>query len=165
MDAPCIDVMRVLIRMLVGDPLEAMEAAKKAILLFENSNPVLLAEIAANKKYKKWSRIGAVYALGFLASKGGSRTLLSILSDRLEPPHLRSHAAEALGNLKEQRAVRQLTKILADKEPPSLKRWCVYALSEIGGKRANLVLKQLEAAKPRGAIGRELRLVGGKARR
>ena len=51
--------------MLAGDPVEAMEAAKRLIVA-ETMEPVGLSRIAADKKNKSGGRVAAIYALGFL---------------------------------------------------------------------------------------------------
>ena len=148
---------RLLMRMLTGDPVEAMESAKEVIGLGTRVNPMLLKDIASNKIYKKWSRIAAVYALGFLAHKASTSALMRILQDQRENTQLRGHAAEALGNMREPRAVLALGKVLWADDHTSVKKWCVYALSEIGSDRAGSLLKQFEATNPVGVLRRELK--------
>ena len=148
---------RLLMRMLTGDPVEAMESAKEVIGLGTRVNPMLLKDIASNKIYKKWSRIAAVYALGFLAHKASTSALIRILQDQRENTQLRGHAAEALGNMREPRAVLALGKVLWADDHTSVKKWCVYALSEIGSDRAGSLLKQFEATNPVGVLRRELK--------
>jgi len=57
---------RLLLRIVTGNPVEIMEAAKEIIRSGKSIAP-LLAEIAANRKCRKWSRIAATYAFGFIA--------------------------------------------------------------------------------------------------
>ncbi|MGH9513754.1 MAG: HEAT repeat domain-containing protein [Terriglobales bacterium] len=123
------------------------------------TEPTLLSEIASNESYKKWARIGAIYALGFLNHKASAKVLISILRKRSESLQVRSHAAEALGNMREDRASSTLGGILMSREPASLKKWCVYALSEIGTVRARAILKKFAATNPRGVLARELKSV------
>jgi HEAT repeat protein len=148
---------RILMRMLTGDPVEAMESAKEIIGLGTRVDPMLLKDIASNKIYKKWSRIAAVYALGFLAHKASAPALIRILQDQRENAQLRGHAAEALGNMRDPRAVLALGKILSADEHTSIKKWCVYALSEIGSDRAGSILKRFEATNPVAVLRRELK--------
>jgi HEAT repeat protein len=149
---------RLLMLLLTGDPIEAMEAAKKIIGRSATVAPVLLLEVAQNKKYKMWSRIGAVYALGFLGLKLSVPRLIRILEESGEPLTLRCHAAEALGNVQDPRAVATLERILMQKEPPSLKKWCIYALAQIGTSRAKMILTRIKEQKPKGLIAKEINL-------
>ncbi len=43
-------------------------------------------------------------------------------------------------------------------EPSSLKRWCVYALSEIGTPHAKTVLIRLKESNPKGVVAKEMNL-------
>lgn len=150
------DSTRILMRILTGDPVQAMESAKKVIGSRADIDPSLLREIATNKLYKKWSRIAAVYALGFLAHRASAPALIGILEDRDEHFELRGHAAEALGNMGDPRSLAVLDRILGRKERPSIKRWCVYALSQIRNPKARSILKKFEATKPTGVVAKEL---------
>ena len=149
---------RLLMRLLTGDPVEAMEAAKNIIGGKNGPAPVLLLEVAQDEKYKKWSRIGAVYALGFLGFKPSVPGLIRILEESREPLSLRCHAAEALGNAQDSRAVATIEQVLMRDEPASLKKWCIYALSQIGTSQARTVLTRVKEAKPRGIVAKEINL-------
>jgi HEAT repeat protein len=131
-----------------GDPTEAIEAAKR-IILDDSVSPDVLAGIAADKDRKIWSRVAAIYALGFIddASISGA-ALVGILADRNEPEECRSHAAEALGHVKHKQAVPTMEAILASDDPPDVKSWCTYALTEIGGRRARAILQKFTASHP-----------------
>jgi hypothetical protein len=144
--------------LLTGDPVEAIEAAKKIIVRSGTLAPVLLLEVAQNEKYKMWSRIAAVYALGFLGVKLSVPRLIHILEESREPLTLRCHTAEALGNVQDPRAVAVLERVLMRKEPPSLKKWCIYALSQIGTSKAKMILTRIKEAKPKGIIAKEINL-------
>jgi len=50
-----------------------------------------------------------------------------------------------------------MKKILARDDSPRVKRWCVYALSEIGCAKALGVLKTFALTKRTGEVGEELR--------
>jgi hypothetical protein len=152
---------RTLLRMLTGDPTEAMESAKKLIGSKVPPEPALLEQIASERRYKRWSRIAAVYTLGFLSSKPSVDTLMSILRDGSDDPRVRAHAAEALGNIRDKRAIAALREALLGNEAASIKRWCIYALSEIGAERARPILEELAATRPTGAVARELRMALG----
>jgi HEAT repeat protein len=152
-----INSFRSLALMLGGDPIQAMESAKNVIGGKVNINPFLLAEIASNKMYKRWSRIAAIYALGFVNHKPSAQELIRILGSRDEDSQLKDHAAEALGNMNEPRATAVLGRTLMAEESPNVKRSCIYALSQIGGSKAHLALKKFEATKPSGEMGKALK--------
>ncbi len=150
--------MRLLMRLLTGDPVESMEAAKDIVGRKGVLAPALLLEVAMNKKYRTWSRVGAVYAMGFLGFKSSVPGLIRILEESKEPLSLRCHAAEAIGNTQDSRAIEVLEQVLMREEPPSLKKWCIYALSQIGTSRAKVILTKIKEAKPKGMIAKEINL-------
>jgi len=49
---------------LAGDPVEAIEAAKR-LIADDIVDGAPLAKVATNKKNRPWARIAAIYALGF----------------------------------------------------------------------------------------------------
>ena len=157
MKRPDINSFRSLALILAGDPIQAMESAKKVIGGKVNINPFLLAEIASNKTYRRWSRIAAIYALGFVNHKPSAQALIRILGSRDEDSRLKDHAAEALGNMNEPRATAMLGRILMAKEGPNVKRSCIYALSQIGGSKAHAALKKFQVTKPSGETGKTLK--------
>ena len=80
---------------LFRDPVEAMEFAKQIIAGKQDTDEQALLEIALLKTNPKWTRIAAIYALGFVGSRDGSvPRLRCILQD--DDPHVRDHAREAL---------------------------------------------------------------------
>lgn len=127
--------------LLAGDPVEAMETAKAIIGKHLAVDPGELEAIASNRKARKWSRLAAIYSLGFLAEGSAVEPLLQILSDSKEPVALRAHAAEALGNIGDPRAVPRLAEMLRCETSPSLHTSCRYALEEIGGPEARAALQ------------------------
>lgn len=151
------DVTILLVRVASGDPREAIEAAKRLIGLKASVDQIALIEIASRATYRKWARIAAVYVLGFRGDGRAAATLRKILASRAGHVQIRNYAAEALGNLGDARALSILGGILKRDEPPELKRWCVYALSEIGGHRARSLLERFEGTKPSGKLRQELR--------
>jgi HEAT repeat protein len=115
-----------------GDPVENMETAKKVIGGDADIDNVTLSKVAENKSLGKWPRIAAIYALGFAAGAAGYAGLFRrILSDEREDPEIRSHAAEALGNLRDRNAVMLLKDILGHASDPALLASCRYALGEL----------------------------------
>jgi len=150
---------RVLLQMLVGDPVQAIESAKAIVGGRAKIYPAVLVDIARTDEFNKWSRIAAVYALGFLGHRQSVPVLVRILSDRQESLQVRSHAAEALGNIRDSRSIPVLERVLMGRDRGSIKRWCVYALSEINSPRALHVLKRLAATTPTGVVAKELKSV------
>jgi HEAT repeat protein len=148
---------RLLVRLVAGSPVEAMEAAKRLIVSRQPSLLGLLLEIAGRGDYKKWARIGAIYTLGLLGNRRCVPFLIRVLGNEAEPRSIRSHAAEALGNLRGRRAVPTVRRVLLDPdESADVKRSSVYALSQIGGRTAVSALRKFGSTGPRGRLGREL---------
>lgn len=143
-------------RLLIGDPVEAMEASKGIIGSHFGPTPDLLLEIAADDGYRVWSRVAAVYAIGLSGSKRSAPYLIKLLEARKEPPLLRSHAAEALGNLGSTRAVDALATALAVENSRSLKRSCVYALSQIRTPRSRAILEAASTSRLSGLVRKEV---------
>ena len=129
------------------DAEEAIENAKVIIAQVKSGNfAALVQRIAEHRKMPLGSRVAATYSLGFLTGPSIGKTLISILSSSKEPDNLRDHAAEALGNRRETRAVDTLIKVGAGAGYRSrLRKSCVYALRQIGGRRAEQALKRLNA--------------------
>jgi hypothetical protein len=65
-----------------GDPVEAMEVAKQIIGKKVAVDPGSLEAILPVRKSRKWSRIAAIYSLGFLAEDSAVPALLQILLDQ-----------------------------------------------------------------------------------
>ena len=154
-------------RLLLGiagqGPEEVIESAKR--MLRSGRDPVaasLLIDIAASALYRPWSRIAAVYALGLLDYEPSVRILIRILRDPSEKLELRAHAAEALGNLRRKRALPALHKILMSERQLELRKWCIYAISEIGGSAAHRILGRFARTRPRGKLLDELNSVMGR---
>jgi len=147
---------RLALRMTTGSAIEAMEAAKTVIRSNDSQSVVLLIDIAVDRSHRKWSRIAAVYALGFLGHSAATVALLRILPDVREDLQLRAHVAEALGNMRETRSLPVLRSILMSDAPAPLKKWCIYAASEIGGPKAHAILKLFAKTHPAGMLKKEL---------
>ena len=112
--------------------MDSIECAKKLIRMSPSGLHEVLVDVVLNKRYSKWSRMAAIYTLGFSGEKGCASVLISILNDATERPQIRDHAAEALGNLRSRKAVNSLKMALSDKSiRGAVKRSIVYALSEI----------------------------------
>jgi HEAT repeat protein len=135
---------RLLLKLISSDAADAMESAKQLIGGKATIDPVLLTEIALSPNYRKWSRIGAIYSLGFLGSGSELGALIRILENRRESSDLRGHAAESLGNLRHKEATDPLRRVLMSNESADLKKWCIYALKEIGDNRSLSIVKKFE---------------------
>ena len=48
-------------------------------------------------------------------------------------------------------------KILMSDDMPEVKKWCVYALSQPGGRGARMILEEFAETKPNGVVVEELR--------
>jgi HEAT repeat protein len=109
-----------------------MELAKLIIgnkIKIDNS---FLSDIALLKTNPKWTRIAAIYSLGFMDRTTVATALRSILSDNDDDADIRAHAAEALGNLRDRAAAVLLQSILAHNPSDALRASCEYALHELG---------------------------------
>lgn len=127
----------------LGEPREAMEAAKYLISKPDMDYSTSLEMILANKKAKPWSRIASSYVLGLSNRKKSVGVLIDVLSDRTNSIQLRSHAAEALGNLRAPSAVSTL-EAMAKSSNATLKRNCIYALQQIASTSAKAALTKLK---------------------
>jgi len=147
---------RLLMRLLTGDPVDAMEAAKEIISHEEAVAPVLLLEVAVNRKYKLWSRVAAVYSVGLLGFRRGGAALTELLAAHTESAVLRSHVAEALGNMGYSGAVEMLGDTLGSDRSKLVKKSCVYALSQIRSPRSKVLLERAQAENPKGEIAKDI---------
>jgi hypothetical protein len=116
-----------------GDAVDAIEAAKRIIGSGNRIVPAPLMEIALDRKLGEWSRIAAVYALGYARDPSGevAAFLSKILKDRTETSKVRAHAAEAIGNLPAEDMEALLRQMSASTEPADVRRSCNYALSQL----------------------------------
>jgi epoxyqueuosine reductase len=71
------------------------------------------------------------------------------------------NAAVALGNAKEQKAIKALTKVLLEEAEPLVRRHAAWALGQIGGKESRSALKQALAQEKDGEVRREIEAVIG----
>jgi hypothetical protein len=111
------------------DPIELMECAKR---LSSRDNPddvpMLLDALSDGVEARRW---GAVYVLGFARREPRAVIpLMNVLLDRTETVWVRSEAAEALGSLGHQRAIKALIRCSPDPSP-DVRFWCVFALGQI----------------------------------
>ncbi|MBC7237470.1 MAG: HEAT repeat domain-containing protein [Chloroflexi bacterium] len=85
-------------------------------------------------------RISAVFAMGRSADPVWSETVLIELDDA--SPEMRFEAARAAGELQLRRAVPQLARLLHDPDR-EVQEMAIWALGQIGGKRARRLLEEL----------------------
>jgi HEAT repeat protein len=126
-----IDNVKVILHLLSSNQEDAMEAAK-AIIADPQRVPVeILVQIARMKTLRTWSRICAVYALGFTNSAEVGIALVEIVLDETNAYSLRSFAAEALGNLRAKNSTPVLQDLYSKTTNADLKKSCAYALSQM----------------------------------
>jgi HEAT repeat protein len=119
------------------------EAAKALIALGDKRVVPPLIALAQGAGASE-QRAAAVYALGFLYDARALAPLVQVLRDRREDAQLRGHAAEALAYLGHRRAVPALIAALDDPSP-EVRLWSVFALGELGDRRAVAPLERLAA--------------------
>ncbi len=153
-----------MMEMLTGDRERAVEAAKQLIAVPSEIDPEFLTRIVRDPEYKLWSKVMALYVLGFLPpleADGHYQVLRETLADRGMNVQLRSHAAEALGNLQDKESTAVLRERLLDEyELKSVRKWCIYALGEVGSAEAMDTLKSFAKTRPRGVLAQELASAG-----
>ena len=142
-----------------GNEVDAIEAAKQLIVT-DAADAAKLRQIAVNRQNKIAARVASIYALGFANNDLiAGAALLDILSDRTDDAECRAHAAEALAHIEEPKSIGLLEKILATEvEPTEIKRWCIYALAEIGSPKARNALRKFAKSKPIGVLADELQI-------
>jgi hypothetical protein len=144
-----------------GDPDRAMEAAKQLIAMPESILLTgVLSLLVENQEYKDWSRIAAAYVLGFISPSLETEpqvALRHVLQDRRNRVRVRTHVAESLGNLRDTEATPLLRQLLFNPEESiNLRKWCIYALSEIGSIESMQVLNNFKQTKPGGVLAAEI---------
>ncbi len=87
-------------------------------------------------------RVAAAYALSFMHAPRAPRVLLNIFRDESNSVQLRSQAAEGLGNHWYRTAFPDLIKGLKDRNA-SIRFWSIFALGQIGDRRALPYLKRI----------------------
>jgi hypothetical protein len=141
----------------------AMEAAKQMISIPAEVEPNALSKIVKDSEYKVWSKVAACYVLGFIPVSDTSQhqiVLRDAVADRSRKIAIRTHAAEALGVLKDEESWKLLRERLLDPtESRSVRYWCIYALSELRQPQAAKALQEFASTKPQGLLAKELELV------
>jgi hypothetical protein len=84
-----------------SDPVEVMEAAKRLVDQHNPRHVETLVLIASTKTPRLWSRIAALWTLGFIDDDGISvPDLQRIAEDDSEPAEIKDHALEALETMR-----------------------------------------------------------------
>ena len=147
--------------LLSGDPELSMEAAKHLVGNPSEINPAFLIEIVDHPGYKPGSKVAAAYVLGFLPLARASKhqhVLRKLLADAHNSVELRTHAAEALGNLRDEGSVKILGELLLNsKESTAVRKWCIYALGELNSPESSKLPKKFEGTQPHGVLAEELK--------
>ncbi len=111
------DIVVHVMELLTGEKTRSIEAAKHLIADPSQVDPELLAKVIADPGYKLWSKVMSAYVRGFLPLEPDSKhqlVLREALADGKRSIHLRTHAAEALGNLRDEGATTLLKARLLD---------------------------------------------------
>jgi HEAT repeat protein len=157
------DVMFLMMDVLTGKRELAMEAAKQMISIPSELEPNALTKIVDDSDYRLWSKIAACYVLGFIPVSEASQhqmVLRRAVADRSRRIAIRTHAAEALGVLRDEDSWKILRDRLLDPtESRNVRKWCIYALSELKGSQAAKVLQDFAKTHPQGVLAQELELV------
>jgi hypothetical protein len=122
---------KLLMRMLAHDSTDAMEAAKQFIGGSAKVPVEIFLQITKTKTFRTWSRICAIYVLGFSNNTAVHGILIEQILDETNPLLLRSFAAEALGNLRAKKSIPILEEIMKHTSNANLKKSCRYALSQM----------------------------------
>lgn len=154
------DIVLQVMELLSGEQFRAIEAAKHLIADAVHVDPDLLAKVVLDKEYKPWSKTMSAYVLGFLPATAETHhqlVLREVLSNPALSVRLRDHAAEALGNMHDEDSVPLLAERLADKgESKSVRKSCIYALSQLTSTAASTALQHFAATAPTGILAQEL---------
>jgi HEAT repeat protein len=113
------------------DPIQCMEWAKQIVGGKAPYDEPTLLMLAQNSASGEWPRIAALYVLGLVGSRDVCPLIRNLLADPGESEAVRSHAAEALGNLGDRESVGLLHDILQAEPGLPLRESCEYALGEI----------------------------------
>ncbi len=158
------DVVVHVMELLTGEKIRSIEAAKLLIAHPELVDPDLLAKVIVDPGYKLWSKIMSAYVLGFVPMDAKTKhhwVLRKTLADGHASVQLRAHAAEALANLKDTGAAALFReRLLDERESTSVRKWCIYALAELGTSSARAALKSFASTRPQGTLAQELKSAG-----
>ena len=158
------DVVFLVMELLTGDEVRSIEAAKHLIADPAQIDPELLERIVLDPGYKPWSKVMSAYVLGFIPLTPGSKhqlVLRKALADADMSIALRTHAAEAIGNLRDEGAASLLEeRLLDDHESTRVRKWCIYALAELRSSAATATLSRFASTHPHGILAQELHSVG-----
>jgi HEAT repeat protein len=109
--------------------LDAKESLESLITTLINENNEEVAE-------------AIVYTLGLLGDKAAFDILVNILQNTNKNPKIRGLAAEALADIRDQRAVMPLIEVLKDTSV-EVRFWAIFSLGELGNEQALSELQTL----------------------
>jgi len=120
-----------------------LEVARRALesLAFVNDDRVTRLIDAAYADPRPLMRQSALFAMGRNADRFWAETVLAELHS--EDPAMRYEAARASGELQLSRAVPALGRLISDDRDVEVQGMAIWALGEIGGKRAREILERL----------------------
>jgi HEAT repeat protein len=158
------DVVFLVMELLTGDATRSIEAAKNLIAQPSRVDPELLARVIVDPGYKPWSKVASAYVLGFIPIDEASKhqhVLRETLANAGMTVRLRTHAAEALGNLRDEGSTALLKdRLLDERESTLVRKWCIYALAEVGSSAAVAALRKFASTRPHGLLAQELESAG-----
>jgi HEAT repeat protein len=130
-----------------ASPQICWEAAKSLVVLLRNGHKgTRKLKQALHQGRGPHNRAGAAYVLGLTGNRASIPLLVEVLQSA-DTPDVRSHAAEALGNIGELSTTDSLVSALRDRSP-RVRLAAAYALGEAANERAIAPLKRLALAKP-----------------
>jgi HEAT repeat protein len=98
-------------------------------------------------------QVVAANSLGMIGSSRALESLIRIMGDRRHEAAVRGSAAEALGHLRDRRAVPALILAAFEDESAEVRYWATFALGEVGDKWMLPVLEHLAATDDVGSAG------------
>jgi HEAT repeat protein len=151
-------VISALLELLIGERLAAVEASKKLIQANDSEALDFVCRIAEEPRYPSWSRTMGIYALGMSGYVAAVQVLAFLIENPKENLRVRCHAAEAVGNIGDPCVIPLLQAVLRGDHPPSLKKWSLYALSQIRGAEASEVLQSFKESNLSSGLRKEVRV-------
>jgi HEAT repeat protein len=132
------------LRAIVSSPGEPLEVRRRAVeaLGFSSADDIPDMIRQAYASPDKLMRVSAVFAMGNSADEQWIDTIILELESQL--PAMRYEAARAAGELEARSAVGTLARLLDDPDR-EVQEMVVWALGQIGGKRARSLLAELAA--------------------
>ena len=127
-----------------GDPDEDLDVRRRALEAIGNCGRDGVAELirAAYHAPEPEMRVSAVFAMGRSCDERWASRIVDELSS--ERPEMRYEAARAAGELELRPALSRLIELVYE-DDREIQEMAIWALGEIGGKRADRVLEELAA--------------------